>query len=121
MVSFQQVPNLPELLIQGKEREYISWFFKELAYNPSEITDNDIKVYVNHLSGTGGLKGAFDHFRSFSIDVLQNKEFSTHKITIPVLVLGGEFYPSLGDHLPSNFALESVQYLATNVKGIIVP
>ena len=104
-----------------KEKEYISWFFKELAYNPSAITDSDIDVYTSHISGPGGLKGAFDHFRAFPIDALQNKESATHKITIPVFVLGGEFYPALGGHLPGNFALESIQALATNVKGVTVP
>ena len=37
--AFQQTPNLPESLVEGKEREYISWFFKGLAYNPSAITE----------------------------------------------------------------------------------
>ncbi len=27
--AFSQVPNLPELLIHGKEKEYISWFFRD--------------------------------------------------------------------------------------------
>jgi len=119
--AFSQVPNLPELLVQGKEREYISWFFQGLAYNPSAITDNDIDVYASHISGPGGLKGAFDHFRSFPTDALQNKESATHKITMPVLVLGGDIYPALGGDLPGNFALESTQALATNVKGVTVP
>ncbi len=64
-----------------------------LAYNPSAITDSDIDVYTSHISGPGGLKGAFDHFRAFPTDALQNKESATHKITIPVLVLGGDIYP----------------------------
>jgi pimeloyl-ACP methyl ester carboxylesterase len=119
--AFSQVPDLLELLIHGKEKEYISWFFKELAYNPSVMADGDIDVYSSHISGPGGLKGALDHFRAFPIDALQNKESATHKITMPVFVLGGEFYPALGGHLPGNFALESIQALATNVKGVIVP
>jgi pimeloyl-ACP methyl ester carboxylesterase len=35
--AFHQVANLPEALVEGNEREYISWFFKGLAYNPSII------------------------------------------------------------------------------------
>ncbi len=119
--AFQQVPNLPETLVQGKEREYISWFFQGLAYNPSAVTDKDIDVYASHISGPGGLKGAFDHFRAFPMDALQNKESATHKITMPVLVLGGHVYPALGGILPGNFALESTKALATNVKGVTVP
>src|SRR5215217_4759395 len=41
---FHQQPNLSEFLVEGKEREYVSWFFKELAYNPSAITEEDIDI-----------------------------------------------------------------------------
>jgi pimeloyl-ACP methyl ester carboxylesterase len=119
--AFHQVPNLPETLVQGKEREYISWFFKGLAYNPSAITEDDIDVFAKHFSAPGGIRGAFEHFRSFPVDAEQNKESATHKITMPVLVLGGDVYPALGGDLPGNFALSSTQALATNVTGITVP
>jgi pimeloyl-ACP methyl ester carboxylesterase len=32
--AFHQTPNLPEALVQDKEREYLSWFYKGLPYNP---------------------------------------------------------------------------------------
>lgn len=35
--AFHQVPNLPEALVQSKEGEYISWFFKGSAYNPMPL------------------------------------------------------------------------------------
>ena len=31
----QSVPDLPELLIQGKERPYLQWFYEHFAYDPS--------------------------------------------------------------------------------------
>jgi hypothetical protein len=30
-LDFNQTPDLPESLVEGKEREYLSWFFKGLA------------------------------------------------------------------------------------------
>ena len=56
--AFHQVPNLPEFLVEGKEREYISWFFKGLAYNPSAITEEDIDVFASHVSAPGGMRGS---------------------------------------------------------------
>jgi pimeloyl-ACP methyl ester carboxylesterase len=41
--------------------------------------------------------------------------------TIPVLVLSGYIYPSLGGDFPGNTTLNSTQALAENVKGAIVP
>jgi pimeloyl-ACP methyl ester carboxylesterase len=40
---------------------------------------------------------------------------------MPVLALGGDIYPALGGDIPGNFALSSLQSLATNVTGVIVP
>ncbi|MDW0149205.1 MAG: alpha/beta fold hydrolase, partial [Nitrososphaeraceae archaeon] len=40
--SFHQTPDIPEALVQGKEMIYLSWFYHNLAYNPSAITQTDI-------------------------------------------------------------------------------
>ena len=119
--AFYQVPDLPEALLEGKEREYISWFMKGLAYNPSAITEEDIDVFVSHVSAPGGMRAAFEHFRAFPLDAEQNKESAKDKITMPVLVLGGDIYPALGGDFPGNFALSSTQALAENVTGVTVP
>jgi pimeloyl-ACP methyl ester carboxylesterase len=52
---------------------------------------------------------------------MENKESAKTKITMPVLVLGGDIYPALGGDFPGNFGLSSTQALATNVTGITVP
>jgi hypothetical protein len=38
MVTFHQVTSLPESIVEDKERQYLSCFFKGLAYNPEAIT-----------------------------------------------------------------------------------
>jgi pimeloyl-ACP methyl ester carboxylesterase len=40
---------------------------------------------------------------------------------MPVLVLGGDIYPALGDDLPGNFSLTPMQQLSTNVEGVTIP
>jgi len=119
--TFHQTPNLPEFLVEGKEREYLSWFMKGLAYNPAAITEKDIDVWTSHAVKPGGLRGSFEHFRAFPVDAEQNKEIAKSKITTPILALGGDIYPALGGDYPGNFAYSSLQSLASNVTGIIVP
>lgn len=119
--SFYQTQDIPEALIQGKEREYISWFMKGLAYNPSAIKEEDIEVWTSHAVSPGGLRGSFEHFRAFPMDAQQNKEIAKSKITTPVLALGGDIYPALGGDIPGNFANSSLQSLASNVTGVTVP
>ena len=119
--AFHQVPDLPEALVKGNEREYISWFLKGLAYNPSAITEEDIDVFTNHISAPGAMRAGFEYYRAFAVDAEQNRESAKTKITTPVLVLGGDIYPAVGGDLPGNFGLSSTQALAANVTGIIVP
>ena len=118
---FYQTRDIPEFFIQGREREYISWFMKGLAYNPDAITDKDVEVWAHYMSSPGGLRGSLEHFRAFPIDAEQNKLTAKSKITTPVLALGGDIYPALGGDYPGNFAFSSLQSLATNVKGVTVP
>ena len=108
--AFYQTPDIAETLIEGKEREYLSWFMKGLAYNPSAISEEAIDVFAK---APGGLRGPIEHFRAFPTDAEQNKESAKSKIAMPVLVLGGDY--------PDNFALDSTRSLATNVTGITVP
>ena len=110
--SFHQVPNLPETLVQGKEREYLSWFYKGIAYNPNAITQADIDEFVSKYSAPGAMRAGFEYYRAFPEDAEQNKESAKTKITMPVLVLGGDIYPAFGGDFPGNLALSSTQALA---------
>jgi pimeloyl-ACP methyl ester carboxylesterase len=120
--AFHQTPDIPETLVQGKEKEYLTWFYKGLAYNPSAITQTDIDEFVSHYSAPGGMRAGFEYYRSFPQDAKDNKELAaTAKLPMPVLVLAGAIYPALGGQLPGTPTLSSTQSLASNVHGVIVP
>jgi pimeloyl-ACP methyl ester carboxylesterase len=111
--SFHQTPDIPEMLTAGKEREYLSWFYK-FAYNPEAITQADIDRYVASYSAPGGMRAGFEYYRAFPITLEQNKDHANVKLPMPVLALGGEY--SFG---PA--ALTSMKALATDVRGGVVP
>jgi pimeloyl-ACP methyl ester carboxylesterase len=121
--GFHQTPDIPEMLTFGKEKEYLSWFYKGLAYNPYAITQADIEQFVSHYSAPGGMRAGFEYYRAFPIDAKENKESLAKegKLQMPVLALGGDIYPAIGGDLPGNFALNSTQLLAANVRGITAP
>ena len=119
--SFYQQQDIPEMLIQGHEREFISSFMRGLAYNPSAIKEEDIDVWTSHAVSPGGLRGSFEHFRAFPTDAEQNKETAKSKIITPVLALGGDIYPAFGGDVPNNLVSSSLQPLASNVTSITVP
>jgi len=120
-ITFHQTPDVPEVLVQGKEMEYISWFLRGLAYNPSAITQEDIDEYVSHYSAPGGMHAGFEHYRAFPEDAMQNQNYSQTKLTMPVLALGGSYIPVLGGNITMPTIIYGMQQLADNVTGIAVP
>jgi pimeloyl-ACP methyl ester carboxylesterase len=119
--SFHQTRDIPEFLTAGNEREYLSWHYRGLAYNPEAITEADIDTYVSSYSAPGGMRAGFEYYRAFPMNAEQNKALSETKLQIPILALGGDIYPALGGDYPGNVALESTQALAANVTGLTVP
>lgn len=120
--TFHQVPNLPEFLIAGQEREYISSFIKMLAYNPSAITEGDLDVYAEKYSVPGAMRDGFEYYRAFPQDAVQNKALvNQSKLHVPVLVLEADFYPVFGGSVQGIPVADAVKVMAQNVTGIKVP
>jgi pimeloyl-ACP methyl ester carboxylesterase len=111
---FFQTRDIPEELVAGKEQIFLTWFYRNLAYNPAAITDTDINVYVSHYSAPGGMRAGFEYYRAFLDDVAEIKEYAKTKLPMPVLALGG-------DHNFGMLPLTSMQSVATNVRGGVVP
>jgi pimeloyl-ACP methyl ester carboxylesterase len=120
-VLFHQTPDVPETFVQGQEREYLSWFFQHLAFNPGAITQADMNEYVSHYSVPGGMRAGFEYYRAIPEDAMQNQNYSKANLTLPVLTLQGGFIPAFG----GNITMSSIEYgmrqLAQNVTAITVP
>jgi pimeloyl-ACP methyl ester carboxylesterase len=119
--SFHQTPDVPEALVQGKETIYLSWFYRNLAYNPSAITQTDINEFVSHYSSPGGMHAGFEYYRAFPQDAIQNMNYSKTKLTMPVLALGAGYIPTFGGNITMPTIVYGMQILAQNVTGITVP
>jgi pimeloyl-ACP methyl ester carboxylesterase len=119
--SFHQVPDIPEALVQGKELMYLSWFYRNEAYNPAAITQADINEYVSHYSAPGGMRTGFAYYQAFPQDAIQNMNYSKTKVTMPVLALGAGYNPALGGNITMPSVIYGMKILAENVMGIKVP
>ena len=108
---FYQVRDVPEMLIAGKERQYLSWFHNSEAVNSRAFTDEVEDVYARSYSIPGALRAGFEYYRAFPEDVKANAEFSKRKLSMPVLGIGGtgSFGPIIGEHL---------RHVATDVRAI---
>jgi pimeloyl-ACP methyl ester carboxylesterase len=117
---FHQTPDVPEALVEGKEMEYLSWFYRNLAYNPSAITQEAINEYVSHYSAPGGMRAGFEYYRAFQEDAIQNQNYSQTMLPMPVLALGAGYIPAFGG-ISNPLPVLGMQQLAENVTGIIIP
>jgi pimeloyl-ACP methyl ester carboxylesterase len=120
-VLFHQVPGVPEALVEGKVKEYLSWHYQNLAYNPAAITQEAINEYVSHYSAPGGMSAGFEHYRAIPQDAIQNENYSKTNLTMPVLTLAGGYIPFFGGNLTMSAAEFGMKQLAQNVTGIKVP
>ncbi len=113
-VTFQQTPEISEALVQGRERIYLSWFYRNFPHNPEVITEADIDEYVRTYSSPGALRAGFSLYRALPKDVEHNQEnLRRGKLQMPVLALGA-------DKIMKGNTLKSLQQFAANVRGGII-
>ncbi len=87
---FHEIRDLPERLVSGREEVYLSWFYREGAYDPSAIDREAREEYLRCYAAPGGLRGGFEYYRAWDDDAEQFREYAEEPLEVPVLALGGE-------------------------------
>jgi pimeloyl-ACP methyl ester carboxylesterase len=89
--AFHAIPDLPELLIAGREREYLEWFLRRKTANPDTFSDADIDVYLRAFTKDGGLRAGLAYYRSAALSAQQNRALSAKgKLKPPILALSAD-------------------------------
>ena len=102
-----------ERLVAGRERIYLDRIWNAFSGDPKKPDEATRAFYAAQYAQPGAMKAGMEVFRNFDQDAKDNAVFVTTKLTMPVLVLGGE--KSGGDFLISQGKL-----VATNVEGVLV-
>jgi|TARA_B110000971_G_scaffold131671_1_gene134763 pimeloyl-ACP methyl ester carboxylesterase len=113
-INFYSVPDFPELLITGREREYFNYFIKHETHNPQAITPDALDEYVRCYSSPGGLRSMFNIYRATLDDADQNKKSAMTKLQMPVLAVGSQYF--IGEDNE-----RQMREVATNVEAAILP
>jgi pimeloyl-ACP methyl ester carboxylesterase len=87
---FNQVPDLPEALIAGREDLWLRHLFSDWCYNPLAISGEAFDTYVEAYRRPGALRGAMSDYRAIGEDVEQDQADADIKIACPTLALWGE-------------------------------
>ncbi|KAL8756090.1 MAG: hypothetical protein Q9184_004601 [Pyrenodesmia sp. 2 TL-2023] len=90
--SFHSVPDLPELLVSGHEKQYLKHFYDRLAMNPAAFTEADLDFYATLYSAPGAMRAGFNVYRTFEEDKVDNRRLVEErgKLKVRTMVLSGE-------------------------------
>lgn len=111
--NFNQVPELPEKLVMGKQAEYLGYFFNFIK---GGITIEEKNHFINSYKTADQLRSGFDNYRAFPA----NEKFNaaqTAETNLPIILVGGE--ESFGALVP-RFAESIRQKGCKNVRTEII-
>jgi pimeloyl-ACP methyl ester carboxylesterase len=113
-INFYSVPEFPEFLISGKERQYFSYFMKHETHDPSAITPDAFDEYVRCYSSPGGIRCMCEIYRATLVNAEQNRESARTKLPMPVLAVGSEHFIGADNE-------RQMREVADDVRGVILP
>jgi pimeloyl-ACP methyl ester carboxylesterase len=92
-------PEAPELLFQGNEKAFLTWWFAKMAANTAAFPPEEIETIAASLNSPDALRGGFEHYRTMLQDGRDNRAWGEAGglLTMPVLAVGAEH--SVGSYL----------------------
>ncbi|MDN7491693.1 alpha/beta hydrolase [Burkholderia sp. AU45274] len=108
---FNQLADLPETLIAGRERAYLEFMFNRWSFRRDCVA---VDVYIDAYSAPGGLRGGLAYYRAIPETIRQNQARAQRKLTMPVLAIGAE-------HATGDAPLVTMRDNATDLQGAVVP
>jgi pimeloyl-ACP methyl ester carboxylesterase len=110
-INFYAVPDFPELLISGNEREYFEHFFKVECHNPAAVPDHAVEEYVRSFSQPGGLQNMLQVYRNPFKNAKFFEGMTEDKLEIPALAVGSTHF--IGEEVETQ-----MEYVAEDVTGV---
>ena len=105
--------DVNEALVRGRETIYFGAEYAGSAGKP--LPDDVVKYYVDGLaSSPDALRGSFGSYRAIDTTIAQNTQRKTHRLTLPVLAIGGT--KGIGEGVATTMKL-----VADNVQPVLIP
>jgi pimeloyl-ACP methyl ester carboxylesterase len=112
--AFNFLPELPEMLIGGREREFLSWLFRSKSVDWTRAFDDDaIEEYTRIYAAPGAWTGGLGYYRAIFESMAQNRTSAATPLPMPVLAVGG-------DHGLGAVMEQSLKGTAADLTGAVV-
>ena len=111
-LAFNRLDDLPEMLLQGREREFLTWLFRAKSARPWTITPADLGEYVRVNAAPGATRAALSYQRHTlgPEGIAHSRSRAARKLAMPVLAFGAD--AGGGATLPDTMPL-----IAEDVRG----
>jgi len=86
--AFHSIPELPETMVQARQRPYFDYFINALAGNTKAVTEHCRARFAEAYARPEALKAGFDWYRALAADAKHNARPKT--IETPLLYLRGD-------------------------------
>lgn len=113
-LAFFQQPEVPERLIRGRERYFLTEFLQPDRAEPGAFDAGALDHYVRAYTPPARLRAALEQYRAVYRDAAANRARAGPRLAVPVLALGGERATRAGP-------LEAMRRVAADVRGGVVP
>ena len=89
--AFHAIPELPEMLVQGRQAAYFDYFFDSIAAHSEAIAAESRDAYAAAYASGAALAAGFEWYRAFAKDARDNHAFTTAggRIETPLLYVRG--------------------------------
>ncbi len=88
-------PGVPERLIVGHERAFLTWFYEGATAHAEVFDDRTVDEYLRTFAGRPGVLGALGVYRRAFDSIDQTEPLAADKVGVPVVAIGGR--KGLGD------------------------
>jgi pimeloyl-ACP methyl ester carboxylesterase len=112
--AFNALPELPELLIEGREREFLAWLFRSRTPTPGVFDDAALDEYARVYRGKAAIASALGYYRAIEETSRQMAaRRDGPKLAMPILAVAA----GLGVGATMTAALAPI---GTDVRGLVI-
>ncbi|MFM9887215.1 MAG: alpha/beta fold hydrolase [Burkholderiales bacterium] len=112
--AFNMLPELPELLIAGREREFLEWLFKSRTPTPGVFNGDDLDEFARVYRGRDAIASAVGYYRALPETMRQVAALAqSGMLSMPVLAVAGSM--GVGPSM-----VDAVRRIASNVEGLVI-
>ena len=107
-------PGLAETLTAGRERAYLSYFYRVFSADSTTIGQEEIDAYLRTYGSPAGMYAGFAFVRALPADLVANERAARTPSPVPVLAIGAA--ASMGEEVADN-----LRPLFTSVRSEVIP